>query len=316
MTARVFYSLESARENFGPCALTIGNFDGVHLGHQALLAAARRWAAGNNACAGVLAFHPHPTVIVAPQRVPQLICSLEERLELLSAAGAERILVLPFTSDLARFTPEEFISRILVEGLHTKAVIVGENFRFGHKQAGTPEVLEDLGQQYGFSTHFIKPVACRGRIVSSTLIRQCLTEGEVPLAGRLLGRCFALEGPVISGHGIGSKQTVPTLNLGVPPGQLTPRGVFVTETVEPATGRRWPSITNAGFRPTFGGEELTIETFLLAQLDGESPEHIRVSFRRFLRAERAFPDAQSLKSQILKDVARAQSYWRRVLKIY
>ncbi|HMF76331.1 MAG TPA: riboflavin biosynthesis protein RibF [Bryobacteraceae bacterium] len=314
MTPQVFFSLEAARGSFGPCALSIGNFDGVHLGHQALVAAAKRYAANMRIATAVLLFHPHPTVFVAPTRVPLMICSLEERIRLLIAAGADRVMVLPFNSELARFTPEQFVSQILVGGLRAKGVFVGDNFRFGYQQSGTPATLEQLGNQYEFISYFLRPITFRGQVVSSSLVRRYLLEGRVSLAGRLLGRCFSLDGPVVSGHGIGSKQTVPTLNLHVADGQLTPRGVYVTETEEPSTGRRWQSITNAGVRPTFGGDQLTIETFLLEPLEGNSPQHIRVYFRRFLRAEQTFPDAASLKTQILRDVQRAKIYWNRIRK--
>lgn len=316
MNPRVFFSLEAARGQFGPCALSIGNFDGVHMGHQALLAFAQRYASNLRVSPAVLTFHPHPAVFVAPDRVPEMICGLEERLRRLSAAGAERILVLPFNHEVARLTADEFVSKIVVEALQAKAVFVGENFRFGYQRAGGPQTLERLGEQYGFTSHFIKPVKFRGQVVSSSLIRQNLAEGKVSLAGRMLGRCFSLEGAVVAGQGVGAKQTVPTVNLRAIPGQLTPRGVYVTETFETSTGRHWPSITNVGSRPTFGGRELTIETFFLTPLEGKTPEYIQIHFRFYLRAERKFSDADELKAQILKDAARAKSYWRRVPSLY
>lgn len=309
---KIFHSLDAARHDFGPCALAIGNFDGVHTGHQALLAQTAAYASKNGLTAGVLTFDPHPAVIVAPARVPQMICTLKERLRLLEIAGAERILVLPFTEQIARLTPEEFVSGILVDKLKVKAVFVGENFRFGHRQAGKPETLQTLGRSYGFTTQFVKPVKYRNEIVSSSSIRQYLTAGNVSRAGRLLGRCFSIEGPVILGHGVGSKQTVPTLNLRPAPGQLIPRGVYITETQESPTDLRWDSITNAGYRPTFGGDELTVETFLLTASTSAAPARIRISFRRFVRPERQFPNPEALKEQILKDVSRARAYWRRV----
>lgn len=316
MTPRVFFSVDAAKGQFGPCALSIGNFDGVHIGHQALLAFAQRYASNLRVAPAVLTFHPHPAVFVAPERVPQMICSLEERLHRLGAAGAERVLVLPFSHEVAKLSAEEFISGIVVDGLRAKAVFVGENFRFGHRRAGDPQMLEKLGERHGFTAHFIKPVKFRGRVVSSSLIRQSLNDGKVSTAGRMLGRCFSLEGAVVSGHGVGSKQTVPTLNLRPVPGQLVPRGVYVTETFETSTGKHWPSITNAGFRPTFGGDELTIETFLLTPLDGKPPEYIQVHFRFFLRAEQQFSGAEELKAQIMKDVARTKNYWRRAPSLY
>lgn len=312
MSAQVFRSVEAARNQFGPCALTIGNFDGVHLGHQALVGATRSFAAAHQLPPGVLAFHPHPASIVAPQRNPLLICSLEERIQLLVEAGAERILILPFTSDLALFSPGRFVSEIIADGLGACAVFVGENFRFGHHQTGTPQVLSQLGTQHGFDVKFIPCVTLHGQVVSSSAIRHHVVQGKVSLANRMLGRCFSLKGEVVSGHGIGSKQTVPTLNLKPASGQLVPRGVFVTETLDLQTGRRWRSITNSGVRPTFGGEELTVETFLLSQFDGKTPESIKIYFRRFIRAEHQFRDAEALKSQIMRDIERANVYWRRV----
>jgi riboflavin kinase/FMN adenylyltransferase len=295
-----------------PCALAIGNFDGVHLGHQALVGAAAAYAEQHCLRPAVLTFHPHPTHVVAPQRVPPMICSLPERVRLLKAAGAAEVYVEPFTQELAALSPREFVLKILVEKLNTKGVFVGENFCFGAQKAGTPEVLRALGEEWGFTTQLLPPVCYRHEVVSSSAIRRYLSEGRVSRANRLLGRCFALSGPVVSGYGIGSKQTVPTLNLLPTPSQLVPRGVYVTETLEESTGRRWQSITNAGVRPTFGGEELTVETFLLSPFEEPTPMDIRVEFRRFVRPEQQFPDPQSLKTQILRDVRRAQAYWRRV----
>jgi riboflavin kinase/FMN adenylyltransferase len=311
----VFRSIEAARHRFGPCALTIGNFDGVHVGHQALLAETRAYAAAKGLPSAVLTFDPHPAAVVAPERLPEMICTLEERITLLSSNGADRILVLPFTADIARLTPEEFVSQILIDALQTEAIVVGENFRFGYKQAGTPDTLRALGDEHGFVSRFLEPVSVRGEIVSSSAIRRSLSRGNVSRAARLLGRCFFIEGPVVPGHGVGAKQTVPTLNLGPQPGQLVPRGVYITETIDLLGNRRWPSITNAGVRPTFGGNELTIETFLLNPLESEKPERIEVQFRRFVRPERTFPSAEALKNQILRDASAAQTYWRRVAKL-
>jgi riboflavin kinase / FMN adenylyltransferase len=312
MTPRVFRSAEEARGQFGPCALAIGNFDGVHLGHQALLAETKRQASAKGLAPAVLTFDPHPAVVVAPERTPELICTLEQRLELLAAAGARQILVLPFTHEVARLSPRDFVSQILWNTLETQAVVVGESFRFGHKQAGTAQTLRALGEEFGFVSQFVQPVAWHGEVISSSAVRRYISLGKISRAGRLLGRCFSIAGPVLSGHGVGSKQTVPTLNLRPPNGQIVPRGVYVTETLEAATGQRWQSITNCGVRPTFGGDELTIETYLLTPLKGEPPRSINVWFRRFVRPEHQFPTPELLMSQIIRDVSRARAYWRRV----
>jgi riboflavin kinase/FMN adenylyltransferase len=312
MSAETFRSLAAARGKFGPCALAIGNFDGVHIGHEALLRDMVAYAHEKHLAPAVLTFDPHPTAIVAPERTPLKICSLERRLQLCAEAGAEKILVLPFTHEVAGMSPEAFAREILVDGLRTHAVFVGQNFHFGHRQAGTPETLAQLGGRLGFAAQFVEPVSYRGKVVSSSLIRQCLLDGQVSQAGRLLGRCFGIEGTVVTGHGIGTKQTVPTLNQQPQPEQIVPRGVYISQTFDLETGLRWTSITNCGIRPTFGGEALTVETFLLDALEGAKPRTIRVELRRFVREERRFADAESLKKQILKDVSRAQVYWRRV----
>ena len=311
MKAVVSRSLAEARETFGPCALAIGNFDGVHIGHRALLQQTADFSSQSHLLTAVLTFDPHPTAVVAPHRQPEMLVSMAERIRLLEACGVERILVLPFTEEVARMAPADFVEQILADGLRTRAVFVGENFRFGAKQSGTAETLRALGERFGFVPHFLAPVRYRGEIVSSSGIRHRLAAGNVGRANRLLGRCFAISGPVVSGHGVGSKQTVPTLNLRPTPGLVVPRGVFVTETQDRGCSRRWPSITNVGTRPTFGGEELTIETYLLEPLEGSTPTDISIDFRHFIRKERPFSDAGALKAQIFADVQRAQVYWRR-----
>jgi riboflavin kinase / FMN adenylyltransferase len=313
MSARVFRSPDEAKGQFGPCALAIGNFDGVHLGHRTLLSETIVYASANGLIPAVLTFDPHPTAVVAPDRTPKAICSLDERLELLAKCGIDHILVLPFTADLSRLSPGEFVWQILVSLLDTRAVFVGNNFRFGNKKAGNCETLRQMGEENGFVCRFLQPVTYRGEVISSSAIREHVASGRVGKAGRLLGRCFSIRGPVVSGHGVGSKQTVPTLNLRPDPAQVLPRGVYVTETRDLDTGARWDSITNSGIRPTFGGDEVTVETFLLSPFEGQTPENISVSFRRFLRPERQFPDPQALRSQIMKDVGQAQAYWRRTL---
>jgi riboflavin kinase / FMN adenylyltransferase len=308
----VFRSLEEAAARFGPCAITIGNFDGVHIGHQQLVRQAREQALARNCRSGVLTFHPHPRTVIAPDRTTKLLASIDERLALLEKTGVDHILVLPFTAELSTLSAEEFVRKILVEALDTKLVVVGDNFRFGHKQGGDPTLLASLGGKLGFGTMFVKQIRYRGEEVSSSLIREHLQQGNVARAGRLLGRCYRLSGPVVSGHGIGSKQTVPTLNLLPPDDALPANGVYVTEVHDLDDGRRWPSITNIGTRPTFNGDALTIESYLLSPLIGGTPKIIGVDFRRWVRAEQKFSDATALKAQILRDVTRANDYWRRV----
>jgi len=312
MSVQVFRSLEEARGHFGPAALAIGNFDGVHTGHRALISAMSDHAAAHALKKSVLTFHPHPTVLVAPDRVPPMLCTLDERLAHLESLGVDQILVLPFTPELSRQTPEEFVSSVLLDTLNTKATFVGTNFHFGYRQAGTPAVLTELGRQHDFATIFLEPITYRGGIVSSSAIRKALTDHRLGFASRLLGRCFSVSGNVVTGQGIGRKETAPTLNILPVPDQILLRGVYVTRTYDLESSRAWPSITNIGVRPTFQGEGVTIESFLLAALRDDTPRRICVEFRRFVREERQFENPQALKQQIFRDVARAQAYWRRV----
>lgn len=309
---RVFHSLEDTPADFGPSALTIGNFDGVHLGHRRLFRNVVDAAREHGWKASVLTFDPHPTKVVAPEKAPKLISTTEERLELMLGAGIQQILVMPFDEALRQLSPEDFARRILVDKLGVQAVFVGDNFRFGHKQAGDVALLAELGKTLGFETHIVPGVELRGHMVSSSVVRERIRAGDVSRAGRMLQRAFALSGDVVSGFGIGSKQTVPTLNLATEAEVLPADGVYVTRTLDLESGREWPSITNIGMRPTFEGQQRTIETFLLEPLSGETPKRIEVQFLHWIRGERKFADASELKQQILRDAGRAQAFHRRL----
>jgi riboflavin kinase/FMN adenylyltransferase len=308
---RIFRSLEEARGAFGPSALTIGNFDGVHAGHVRILRRVGEVARENGWKPSVLTFDPHPTKIVAPSRSPRLMTTPEQRCRLMEQEGIEQVLILPFTRDVAQLTPEQFVRDVLVEALDVKAVMVGENFRFGHKHAGDTRLLREMGAQLGFRVEVITGLTLRRAMVSSSEIRRLVESGDVSRAGRLLERPFALEGEVVHGHGVGAKQTVPTLNLSTQAEVLPATGVYITSTQD-LDGPRWPSVTNVGYRPTFGGSELSIETFLLTPLEGPAPRRIRVEFLLRLRDEKKFESPEQLKAQILRDVRRAQTYFRRV----
>src|SRR4051794_8604759 len=310
---RICRSLAEMPSDFGPSALTIGNFDGVHHGHRRILRRVRELAAAHGWKPSVLTFDPHPTRVVAPERCPALMTSPDRRAELMRDEGIEQVLILPFTPEVARLSPEEFVRQILVERLDARAVLVGDNFRFGHRHAGDVATLEALGRQYGFLCEIVPAVRCRGRIVSSSGIREMVQSGRVSVAARLLQHPYSVEGDVVSGRGVGSKQTVPTLNLATTAELIPARGVYVTRTRDLDRAREWASITNIGYRPTFGAsDERTIETFLLGPLEGGTPRRIRVEFLRRVRDERKFESPEALRAQILKDVRTAQAWFRRV----
>lgn len=309
---KVYRSLDEVPADFGPSALTIGNFDGVHFGHRRILRRLKALAAEKGWTPSVLTFDPHPTRVVAPERAPRLMTSPERRCELMAEEGIEQVLILPFTRELAQLTPEEFVGHLLVERLGARAVLVGSNFRFGHRQAGNIQVLAELGKRFGFETEIVPAISCRGLMVSSSSIRRLIGEGGVSLAARLLQHPYGVEGEVVTGRGVGSKQTVPTLNLATNAELIPARGVYVTRTSDLGSARQWNSITNIGYRPTFGqSEELSIETFLLQPLEGDTPRSILLEFLRRIRDERKFDTPDALKGQILKDVGVAQRYFRR-----
>ena len=309
---QVYRSLEEVPPDFGPSAVTIGNFDGVHFGHRRILRRVKEIAEEHGWKPSVLTFDPNPTRVVAPDRTPLLLTSPERRAALMREEGIAQVLILPFTRELAMLTPEEFVERLLVKALGARAVLVGDNFHFGHRQAGNVTVLAELGRKFGFETEIVKAVAWRGRVVSSSGIRELIRGGKVGLAARLLQHAYGVEGEVVSGRGVGSKQTVPTLNLATRAEVIPANGVYITRTRDLADGREWNSVTNIGYRPTFGAsDQLTIETFLLDSLAGEAPKRIRVEFLRRIREERKFESPEALREQILKDVRTANAYFRR-----
>jgi riboflavin kinase / FMN adenylyltransferase len=312
---RVARTLEEAAE-FGPTAVTIGNFDGVHMGHRRLMHEVMEAARAQGIEAGVLTFDPHPASIVAPQRAGRLLSTQAERCSVIAREGMDFVLILPFTKLLSLWTPEKFVEKVLVDALHAKTVVVGDNFRFGHNQAGDTRVLTELGKRFGFDVRVVKAIKLRGITASSSEIRRLVEAGNVSRAARMLARPYALRGEVVKGHGIGSKQTVPTLNMKPGEAALPLAGVYITRAIDMMEeNRRWNSITNVGFRPTFadgGGNELTIETFLLDPFHPPAPTHIRVEFLRRVREERKFESPEALKAQILKDVGRAIKFFERV----
>jgi riboflavin kinase / FMN adenylyltransferase len=308
-------SLDETPSDFGPCAITIGNFDGVHAGHRKILRRVAALAREEGWKAAALTFDPHPAKLLSPATAPRLLTTLDQRARMMLEQGIDQILILPFTLQVAALTPEDFVRELLVDKLGVRAVLVGANFHFGKRAAGNAGTLEELGERYSFETDILAPVVWRKRVISSSEIRRMIAAGDVSTACRMLGRPHVLQGAVVHGEGIGSKQTVPTLNLDTKAEVVPGNGVYITRTRDCNASkpqREWPSITNIGYRPTFDGQHRTIETYLLSPLDGAPPEEISVEFLRRVRDERKFETPEALKAQILRDVNRAQTYFRRL----
>lgn len=292
--------------------LTVGIFDGLHLGHQQILARVveRARLAAPAAVPGAITFDPHPTRVLRPELAPPLIATLEQRLAGFERLGLEAALVLTFDRALSLLSPEGFVRTILVEHLRAGAVLVGENFRFGHNQAGTVQLLQEFGQRFGFVVEVVPPVKLDGEIVSSTAIRQAVRDGDVARAARLLGRPFALTGQIQPGAGRGRTVLFPTLNV-APQQELLPKtGVYVTET---RVGGAWyRSATNVGFRPTVetGTPQLTVESHLFDFSQQISAGALEVSFHQRLRDEMKFEGVDALRRQITQDLESAKRFFQ------
>jgi riboflavin kinase/FMN adenylyltransferase len=259
-----------------------------------------------------LTFDPSPRKVLRPESAPQRLSTNAQRMQWFGEEGLEAAVVMPFTLELARLSPQDFVEDMLVRDLQVRAVLVGENFRFGHRQAGDVKLLRELGMRDGFEVVVIPPVAYRGEIVSSTAIRRAISTGDVGHAACLLGRPFALTGEVVSGTGTGRRFTFPTLNL-APEQELLPcRGVYITRTMLESETESRPSVTNVGNRPTFNGAALSIETHLLDYSAEIVPKRIEVQFWKRLREEKKFAGPEDLRAQITKDIASAARFFSRL----
>jgi phosphoribosyl 1,2-cyclic phosphate phosphodiesterase len=311
-----FTSSEAWDSRFGKfnhsSVLAIGSFDGIHLGHQAILRSVVARARALNAVPTALTFDPSPRKVLRPETAPPQLSTIAQRLAGFAALGLEAAVVLPFTLELSRLKPHEFVLQILIRNLRIKALFVGENFHFGHKQAGDVNLMRKLGGEQGFEVVVLPPVIYRGEVVSSTLVRNEIADGNVSRAARLLGRPHVLTGEVISGTGTGHRFTFPTLNLAAEQGLLPRRGVYVTRTCLDEEQRSRRSVTNIGMRPTFDGSALSVETHLLDAQLSSPPKRIEVRFWERLRDEKQFSGPEELRAQIARDIANANKFFSRL----
>jgi riboflavin kinase / FMN adenylyltransferase len=306
---RIFRALEEVPSDFGATIVSVGNFDGVHCGHQHVLKEVVRRARESDCKAVAVTFDPHPVKILRPEVAPRMITPQKAKEKLLEQNGLDALLVLPFTRDFSMTTAEEFARHILVERLRAREVHEGDNFHFGHKAEGTPRTLTELGQTLGFSVTLYPVMMMRGTPVSSSQIRTLITQGKVSRAARLLGRVFSVTAAPGRGRGFGHKYTVPTINLSRYDDLVPGNGVYLTRT---RVGQEtFNSVTNVGNRPTFGENSFAIETHLLDfhPLEVTAQTEVEISFLQWRRAEMKFPSVDVLKEQIGKDVGRARRYF-------
>src|SRR5579871_5435969 len=311
---RIFRSLEEVPPEFGPTIVSVGNFDGIHCGHQRVLQEIVERARQSNSKAMAVTFEPHPFRILRPDVTPRLITPLLKKEALLAETGIDALLEIPFTRDFSMTTPEDFARNILAGTLHAKEVHEGDNFHFGHKAQGTTARLKELGGKFGFDVHVYPVMMVRGIPVSSSQIRTQLTAGNVSMARHLLGRVFSITGAPGRGRGYGHKYTVPTINLSRYDDLVPGNGVYLTRTR--VDNEIFNSVTNVGLRPTFGDESFAIETHLLDfhPLDVTAQTEVEISFLKWRRPEIKFRSIEALKAQIGEDVRRARRYFALVGK--
>ena len=306
----VFRSLNEIPVGFGPTVAAVGNFDGVHKGHRAILAAAAAEARAIGARAMAITFDPHPEKFLRPAQAPRLITPMPERLRLLAETGIDAVLVLRFDAKLAGLSASEFAQKILIAALGVCGMHEGRNFRFGHGATAGVQELAVMGKECGFVVHVHDAVHVHGLEVSSSAVRALVSAGDMRRARWMLGRPFAVLSTPASGRGIGTRLLVPTVNL-APYDELLPAfGVYVTQLK--ANGRAFQSVTNVGNRPTIGEASFAVESHILdfEPFDLGENTPIELEFLLRLRGERQWPSPEALKAQIFKDVARAKRYFR------
>ncbi|MQR01742.1 bifunctional riboflavin kinase/FAD synthetase [Glaciimonas soli] len=311
---KVFRGLPNAVSR-APCALTIGNFDGVHRGHQVLLSHVRKAATELGIDAAVMTFEPHPREFFAqqskhPVNLPTRVANLRDKLNALAQAGIDRVIVEHFNAHFSSLSPQEFIEKILVQGLHVKWLMVGEDFCFGARRAGNVATLIEAGKKYGFQVHTLPNVLNDGERVSSSAVRAALAKGDFAQAHSLLGHAYSISGHVVHGQKLGRTIGFPTLNLRVPHKHPALSGIFVVQ-VHGLADHPLPAVASIGTRPTVDDSgRVLLETFVLDYSGNSYGKLVQIEFLHKLRDEEKFVDLPTLTAAINRDVDQARAYFR------
>lgn len=294
------------------CVATIGNFDGLHVGHQEIIGEVVRRARELGRPSAVITFHPHPLSIVAPDRVPKQILTLSQKEELLREMDVDALLVVPFTHELSRWPADRFIEEFLVGGLRVSEIRIGRDFSFGAGREGNLAKLEEAGRKFGFDVHGAGDVKAHGVRVSSSLVRDAVEKGAMRTAALALGRTYFIDGRVATGRRLGRKIGFPTVNLD-PFNELFPgSGVYITTSRFESFARSFESVTNIGVRPTlYENYAITIESHILDFDSNVYGDNVRLYFHRLLRREQQFRSALELTNQIRLDIERSRRYFLR-----
>jgi riboflavin kinase / FMN adenylyltransferase len=310
-----WYGLDEVPAGWGETVVTIGVFDGVHRGHQRIVERAAQAGQERGLPVVVITFDPHPDEVIRPGSHPPFLSSARRRAELLAGLGADAVIVLPFTVAFSRLDPDEFVRTVLVERLHAALVVVGEDFRFGHKAAGDLQLLAKLGEKYEFTTEGMPLLVADGATISSTSIRHMLERGDVAAAAKALGRPHRVEGVVVRGQQRGRALGFPTANLETPPHTAIPAdGIYAgwLSSLDDNAGdrpeHRWPAAISIGTNPTFGaGGERTVEAYALDRTDLDLyGMHAAIDFIERLRGTLRFDSVDALVEQMRRDVDQAR----------
>ena len=305
--------LDEVPGDWGPSVVTVGVFDGVHRGHQRIVARARAVAAARQLPVVVVTFDPHPDEVIRPGSHPPLLVTVRRRVQLLGEEGCAAVCVLPFTLDFSRLGPDEFVRMVLADRLHARGVVVGENFRFGHRASGDVPLLAELGEKYDFGAEGVPLLTEHGVTVSSSEIRDLLNAGDVAGAARDLGRPHRVEGVVVRGQQRGRALGFPTANLEPPPLMVIPAdgvyaGWLVTLDGDGQPAERWPAAISVGTNPTFGGGDRTVEAYALDRDDLDLyGTHAAIDFAARLRGTERFDSVEALVTQMREDVVQARA---------
>ncbi|HEY0846282.1 MAG TPA: bifunctional riboflavin kinase/FAD synthetase [Noviherbaspirillum sp.] len=311
---KVFRGLPNAASR-APCALTIGNFDGVHRGHQALLARVREAATNLGVEAAVMTFEPHPREFFARlagdlSKAPTRIANLRDKLQSLDNAGVDRVIVEHFNAHFASMPPQDFIEKVLVQGLHVKWLMVGEDFCFGARRAGNVAMLMEAGKQFGFQVEAMPTVTNAGSRISSSAVREALSKGDFPLAQQLLGHPYGISGHVIHGKKLGRTIGFPTLNLRIAHKRPALSGIFVVQ-VHGLADQPLPGVASLGVRPTVEDSgRVLLETYVFDYNEPCYGKVVRVEFLKKLRDEAKFVDLPTLTAAIESDAQQARDFFK------
>jgi riboflavin kinase / FMN adenylyltransferase len=301
---RILRGLDSVPPDVRPSVVALGIFDGVHLGHRAILGTAITRAREGGLEAIACTFEPHPMEVLQPDRAPKPITTLADRLALIAETGVDAAVVLAFTRELAAVEPEAFVKDVLLDRLHAREIVVGYNHRFGRGARGDARLLQDLATQVGFRAHVVPPMTVDGAAVSSSEIRSALQRGDVAAAARSLGRPYGIAGTVTSGAGRGRTLGFPTANIDSDRPLLVSRGVYCGRVYVGQT--QHSAVVNVGVRPTFGETTLAVEAHLLDFTGDLYGREVRLDFLDRIRDEMRFPSVEDLKAQVFRDIASAR----------